>query len=484
MTQKEMYNADGVFARGYDIYDAWQTKGLSSRKIVSSVESAVKAMRKGKNKKLNIEALAYLFALDLRIKEKYGNLLRILFSYFSWRRETRALKNLRDAFHISPNEADIRSAIEIELQELREKIEADEADDGDDETRGGKRNGKNDEDAAATEEKGTEAEKAEESPKEFTDKEESPEESEEVAEEKSEQEPSEEKVEELGEQIQDEKPQEKPKQEVQKSEKETQKEELAENGEEHSDPEESSEPSKDAESEARTYNDAIDIVPIFEESKSEKSDDKMSFIDEMILDDMIKRDKSIIGYRGIQQLKYPNEADRPREAAERPNEESKGNDKDAYLYDKMRLNNRDEMSQDENGKPAQQTETTSETKTQQSTAKGNETLTTATTQKGNETHTTETTQMSNETNSTELNPESFRETIQVDIDASNGKSIADAVHTHITEDSLKDLYQWKADMLREQMTVILDEHGIKEQFEIVGLPDPAPTNNPVISSNK
>ena len=139
---QKQYTGDSVIERGYEIYDEWVNKGFSSRRIVSFAESAVASVQAKRTGSSCVEALSCLFALDMRIKERYNTLLKCLFSYFSWRRETRALKLLKGAFNISGSETDIHTAIEVELIKLREKIENEEADDGDDETRGGKRNGK------------------------------------------------------------------------------------------------------------------------------------------------------------------------------------------------------------------------------------------------------------------------------------------------------------------------------------------------------
>ena len=155
------YTGDSVINRGYKIYDEWKAKRLSSRKIVASVERAFFTIEQNKSKAASIDALSCLFALDLRVTEKYDTFWKCLVHYFSWRSENGALKRLKVSFHISDDE-DIRTAIEIELQRLRENIETDESEEGDDETHGGKRNGKSEEEAATTEEK--EAEAAEENP--------------------------------------------------------------------------------------------------------------------------------------------------------------------------------------------------------------------------------------------------------------------------------------------------------------------------------
>ena len=64
---------DNVIKRGFEIYDEWIDKKLNSKKIVALSEGAVKLFKKRKTIDTLINALAYLFALDTRIKEKYNN---------------------------------------------------------------------------------------------------------------------------------------------------------------------------------------------------------------------------------------------------------------------------------------------------------------------------------------------------------------------------------------------------------------------------
>ena len=61
---------DSVIKRGYEIYDEWIEKKHDSRKIVASAERTVKLFKNSKTMDAFIDALASLFALDMRIKEK------------------------------------------------------------------------------------------------------------------------------------------------------------------------------------------------------------------------------------------------------------------------------------------------------------------------------------------------------------------------------------------------------------------------------
>ena len=91
---REDLTGDAVIQRGYDIYDMWEEKKFSSKKIVSYVNYELSLLKEKKTNSQKIELLSCLFALDLRIKERYKSFIRCLVSYFSWSRETRALRSV------------------------------------------------------------------------------------------------------------------------------------------------------------------------------------------------------------------------------------------------------------------------------------------------------------------------------------------------------------------------------------------------------
>ena len=141
MHDEQQYDTNAVIDRGYNIYDDWTNSNLSSRKIVSYVEKAVASLNFQKTKSAYVEALSCLFALDLRIKERYNGILKCLLHYFSWRRETRTLKRIKLKFNISEN-MDIRTAIEIKIQNIRESL-AEVLLNSEDNKNGGKQSGTN-----------------------------------------------------------------------------------------------------------------------------------------------------------------------------------------------------------------------------------------------------------------------------------------------------------------------------------------------------
>lgn len=304
------YAADSVIARGYEIYDEWVGKKFSSRRIASLAERAASSVRVKKTAGAYTEALAVLFALDMRVKEKYGSLLRCLLSYFSWRRETGALRLLKGALNIPFGESDVRSAIEVALATMRERIDDDKSEDGDDETHGGKRNGRSEEEATSTREKGQE-QTAENSPEDTPDAEEKQE---------SEEKKSDDTIEQTEEQAEERGEREPANREAREASEITVREEIEapdneeqiEQKEENVAPEEMSESTADKSTEQKTenavYNDATDHISLFEESKSEKSaSDRLSFIDEVIMDNIVKGKDDIVMHNPLDDIRQNRE---------------------------------------------------------------------------------------------------------------------------------------------------------------------------------
>ena len=136
--KNEKYTANGVIERGYQIYDEWKNNKYKSKKIVSSVSLAVSKMNEKNGGGARIEALSYLFALDLRIKERYKNILCKIIFFFAYRREANALKWLKGQLNLSSYSGDIRSLIEIELEKIREILELEDLNGRDNRKKGGR----------------------------------------------------------------------------------------------------------------------------------------------------------------------------------------------------------------------------------------------------------------------------------------------------------------------------------------------------------
>ena len=153
---EENYASNCVTVRGRELCDEWNEKKFTSRKIADSAKGALGSMHKKGTKTARLEALAHLFALDLRIKEKYNTVLSSLFAYFAWKSETEALELMRKELRI-PEGKPLLAAIEEELRKILEND--DEEDEG---THGGRSNGMTDEEAAAEGKEATAEEAAEE----------------------------------------------------------------------------------------------------------------------------------------------------------------------------------------------------------------------------------------------------------------------------------------------------------------------------------
>ena len=456
---------DNVIKRGYEIYDEWVDKKQYSRKIVASAEGAVKLFKKRKTMAAFVDALAYLFALDTRIKENYNNILRCLLSYFSWRRETRALGSLKSELNIPLSETDIRNAIAVMIERLAEKLDNEWDDEGDDEAHGGKRNGKAEDEAAAEEKEIEETAEEKNEAEELEDKEEKEKDSEEKEETPIEETPQEEAKEETAEKNETAEPQQEEAEMTATDEKEELVQEMDEDlKEENNVSDVESEPSTDKKEEAKAYNDAVDSPPLYEETVSERSAEKTSFIDEMVIDNMVKGDKSIIGYQRIDEAERINEAGISQDTVASQNEKIKSTDKDAYLYDKMIATDKGETQQTLNVESANQAEKVTETKIEQP---------------------KETVQNNDNVNSTKQEPKPVSEMPQSDnlnVDLDN--NIADAINTNMSLESKMALIRMKEDQLREHMSITLEELGMNDTSDVLRVSEPDAVSPPSAVQNR
>ena len=455
--------ADNVLKRGFEIYDEWIDKKYNSRKIVASAHGAVKLFKKTKTMTAFVDALAYLFALDVRIKEKYNNIFRCLFAYFSWRRETRTLGSLKSELNIPLSETDIRNAIAVMIEKHAEKLENDWDEDGDDETHGGKRNGKAD-DEEATEEKEIEEKTEEKSEaEELEDKEEKQKDSKEKEENPIE-ETSQESKEEIAEKIE---PAEQQK-EAQITETHK-KEELAQEKndnqkEENNVSDVKSEANADKKEEVKAYNYAVDSPPLYENTVRESSSDQTSFIEEMIIDDMLRGDKNIMGYQRIDEAEHSKESDVSQDTAASQNEKDKSADKDAYLYDKTIVADKGEAQQTLNQEAEKQTEKVSEAKPEQH---------------------KEAVQNNDNVNSTKQEFNQVSETRQSNspnVDPYN--NVADALNTHMSLESKMEFIRMQEDQLREHINITLEELGGNPPVDIAEKSNPVKTGQQSMAYRK
>jgi len=458
-SNRKQYSGDRVIARGYEIYDEWINGRRSSRDIVSHIERTASSVQKKRTPSAYVEALSCLFALDMRMQEKYSHLLRCLFSYFSWRREGKAQKLLRSALDLPIGVGDIRTAIEVALQRLREKME-EGSEEGDDETSGGKRNGKAEEEATVAEEKGQE-QAPEEKAEELTEAEESKEATEEKAQDASEQAP-EETVTESGEQPQAEDLSQETNELAAKEEtaplEQEAPSELAEFKEENNGTEEKAEPSTDKKEEAKAYHDVVDFSPLYEETVRDRSAEQTSLIDEMIMDNMTKGEKDIMGHQRINEAERNRESDIPQDAGAQQNEENKSTDKDAYLYDKMMATDKGEAQQIPDAETTKQAEKASETKTEQS---------------------KEAVQNNESVNSAKQEVAQLGETLRSDhpnVDPNN--NIAEALNENMSLESKMALIRMQEDQMREHISITLEELGMNDTPDVLRVSEPEAVSPP------
>ena len=472
-------NTDSVIARGFEIYDGWNDKNFSSRKIVAAVQNEVKLLRKKrKNIDTFISALSHLFALDTRIKEKYNTVLRCLFSFFSWRRETRALEALKSVLNIPLGAAYIRSAIVIELERFKEKLENDWDEDGDDDTRGGKRNGKpTDEDAA--EEKQAE-ENNEENPEkeELSDKEEAEEESE-REEEKSIDEKSQDAKEEVGKENAADEPQQEKSEEKSADKEELAQDEKQDLKEENDGAKENEEPSTDKKNKEKSQDGAIDIPVIIEETESVKAD-KISFLDEIILD-KIARGMNVSDAIRIENIVDPTQdSPKPEDNAQKSDNEEKASEKDSHLDERLREMNENEAMHEAENTPDQSSEQKTEKTEEKTTEQAPEKTEEKPPEQTNEQPTEQKTEQNiNNTTVTEDKRED-RVPLQVDIDVALLNAVAKEINNTMSDESKLALLEMQVEQMREHMRIASEEFlsGLdsqKSEPHVVNQPTVAPS---------
>ena len=441
------YNANSVIERGYEIFDEWNTKKTKSRTIVSTVEGLISRLRQKPNIRTSVEALAYVFALDTRIKERYGSFLKCLFSYFAWRRETRVYSLLKRTLRM-PNNLDVRTAIEVEIQKLQEKIEQNAIDEDEDGTRGGKTSGHGQEEKSSSKNDRQMEAAAEETP-DSSEAEETLEDAEEIAEEIPEAEKNEPQKEEVKETAETKEASLKEEKTVTQDSKQQTKQEAQNTKNENNGSTASSEPStdKDKQQEAKTYHQAEDYpLPAADDSPSNsEKDDGSSHIYDILMDELIKNSIEHLRDNTPDTAQRNNEdVRREPQTADGQKEKNDTSDKDAHLFDKERLEN--------NEPDIDRMQSLLETD-------------------GN------TAQIKREF-------ENMRVPLQVDMTVDTKNQIRRAINDIVTENMVKQIYQRQAEQMREQLTVASAQVGIDAPVEIIGRPDSHVVDRPSLSHNR
>ena len=336
---QEKYTGNAVIERGYAIYDEWNKNKYKSRKIVNSVQMAVASTNAKNTPGARIEALAQLFALDLRIEERYNTLAKCIFLYFSWRRETGAFKRLKGLLKM-PEGNDFRALIEIELERLRQNINVNKTEGSDKNTRGGKVTEYSGEEAVTAQgEQQIEAtvDEATQGGRDMDSGEETIEETTvaENAEEKAYEKTSDRADVAEGQIAVAENPQEKSSGSTDGDKIEINQENLFKNKDENNGSGEKKEPSINKNQENTGYNGAIDTNTYYEVIGNMVDAGKASFIDEVIMDNMVKGESDVIGHNPLEGVKQGGEA--RSQSIDTQNAEGLKDGKDAHLYDKMVL---------------------------------------------------------------------------------------------------------------------------------------------------
>ena len=134
--------AEHAIERGYEIYERWEKNKTPSKNLVSEALDAARAANSATDETAYSMALSYLYALDLRIKKRYKSLLSRIFLIIPYLRERRIFQSLMLMLHLRAG-TDLREAITVEIKALREKaqMERENAEDSKD-NQGGRTNGR------------------------------------------------------------------------------------------------------------------------------------------------------------------------------------------------------------------------------------------------------------------------------------------------------------------------------------------------------
>jgi hypothetical protein len=174
----------------------------------------------------------------------------------------------------------------------------------------------------------------------------------------------------------------------------------------------------------------------------------------MVIDNMVKGDKNIIGYRRIDEEERLKEADIPRDTVESQNEKNKSTDKDAYLYDKMIATEKGMAQQTLNANSPKQAEKVTETQTEQA---------------------KETVQNNDNTISSEEVFRSVSEKFQqnnINFDFDN--NTANALNENMSLESKMSFIRMQEDQMREQIKITLEELGMNDTSDVLRVSEPAP----------
>ena len=414
-----------VIERGYEIYDEWVKHRYSSRKIVRFTERVVASLQAQRASAVCFEALSCLFALDIRIQKKYNCFLKCIFSYFSWRRETCALKKLKRCFSIPNRNQNIPAAIEVELQRWSQNLEVEKHSDEDDTIRGGNSSEKNE--ALAASAKKEQSQATNHSRDAFLDIEETKESASQKADEILESAYRDGSVEKI---------------KTQSNTEGVSREDISTSGQEKS------ERNSDTLKKTKTYNNGIASPMLYEHKMT---DNAKSLMNEVIMDNAGKS-KVDVAERNPPEDAKPVWETSPGEDVS--NEKSKNIDNDAYLYDEMLTNDR--------GDAAQQIKKIIEAESVE----------------------IDVSAQNGKVAANKQEDEDLRVPIQVDITLDQENEIRKEINRSMSVEAIQAIYESQAEAMREQLTIASAEFGIDAPVEIVGKQKTTKIEHPGAVSNR
>ena len=211
----------------------------------------------------------------------------------------------------------------------------------------------------------------------------------------------------------------------------------------------------------------------------ERGADKLSFIDEVIMDNIVKGKEDYISHNPLQDFKHSDELKQSDDVASHRTDEDKRTDKDAHLYDRMLVNDKGDVQGTEKVEPTQQTEKMPEVKGEQPKDL---------VQKNDE--------------PVRQENEKFREPLQVDISHTQENEMRMELSYNMSPEAIEAIkeaqsafmsgqldilyaeHEAKANIMREQLTISNEELGMNNTEKTLRVSEPNAISSPSLTQNR
>jgi hypothetical protein len=184
------------------------------------------------------------------------------------------------------------------------------------------------------------------------------------------------------------------------------------------------------------YNDTVDSPPLYE-GQSRNATEAISFIDEVIMDNMVKGKEDIIGHNPLQDVGKESEMHGDTDQAMQQGEETKNSGKDAYLYDQEVMDARTEDVKPTEAAPETKTEAAKPTPQNQQTVNQN----------------AEAPAVDQTAESIKSEFKNLRVPLQVEITLDEENEMRRGINDQMTEEAILEHIRLQTDAWREQISI-------------------------------